>query len=254
MLLLLSLCEIGAPERSRTPNPQIRSLVLYPIELRAPAAKRAGDGGGNNYSRGTRKRKVDRGRRRKPGGGSQAARDVGQIMADAAASREWPGMSSETAVISEAIDDGPAARPSVGLLPALHKRAEAGHPWIYANEVRMDAAARALPPGTLVTLRRADDSALGVAMFNPHCLLAARLLDRDAGRSIGGRFWRASSNARCGCASGCSTNPITVSFMPRPTGCPVSSSTVTGQFSRCSRTPPASPDSSRSSSMCLPRC
>ena len=97
-------------------------------------------------------------------------------------------MSSETAVISEAIDDGPAARPSVGLLPALHKRAEAGHPWIYANEVRMDAAARALPPGTLVTLRRADDSALGVAMFNPHCLLAARLLDRDAGRSIGGRF------------------------------------------------------------------
>jgi 23S rRNA (cytosine1962-C5)-methyltransferase len=97
-------------------------------------------------------------------------------------------MSSETVVISEAIDDGPAARPSVGLLPARHKRAETGHPWVYANEVRMDAAARALSPGTLVTLRRADDSALGVAMFNPHCLLAARLLDRDAGRSIGGRF------------------------------------------------------------------
>ena len=28
---------IGAPEEIRTPNPQIRSLVLYPIELRAPA-------------------------------------------------------------------------------------------------------------------------------------------------------------------------------------------------------------------------
>jgi 23S rRNA (cytosine1962-C5)-methyltransferase len=97
-------------------------------------------------------------------------------------------MSSKTAVISEAIGDGLDARPSVGLLPALHKRAEAGHPWIYANEVRMDAAARALPPGTLVTLRRADDRALGVAMFNPHCLLAARLLDRDAGCPIGRRF------------------------------------------------------------------
>jgi 23S rRNA (cytosine1962-C5)-methyltransferase len=97
-------------------------------------------------------------------------------------------MSSEIAVISEATDDGPAARPSVGLLPARHKRAEAGHPWIYANEVRMDATARALPPGALVTLRRADDSALGVAMFNPRCLLAARLLDRDAGRPIGRRF------------------------------------------------------------------
>jgi 23S rRNA (cytosine1962-C5)-methyltransferase len=109
-------------------------------------------------------------------------------MADAAASLEWPGMSLEIALMSETIDDGPDARPSVWLLPALHKRAEAGHPWIYANEVRMDAAARALPPGTLVTLRRDDDSALGVAMFNPHCLLAARLLDRDAGRAIGARF------------------------------------------------------------------
>ena len=41
---------IGAPERSRTPNPQIRSLVLYPIELRARAEQRAGVKGGNNYS------------------------------------------------------------------------------------------------------------------------------------------------------------------------------------------------------------
>jgi hypothetical protein len=29
----------GAPERIRTPNPQIRSLVLYPVELRAPRCK-----------------------------------------------------------------------------------------------------------------------------------------------------------------------------------------------------------------------
>ena len=26
----------GAPERDRTSNPQIRSLMLYPIELRTP--------------------------------------------------------------------------------------------------------------------------------------------------------------------------------------------------------------------------
>src|SRR5206468_10338242 len=45
-----------------------------------------------------------------------------------------------------------------------------------------------LTPGTLVTLRRADDTALGVAMFNPHTLLAARLFDRDAGRPIERRF------------------------------------------------------------------
>ncbi len=97
-------------------------------------------------------------------------------------------MNPETAAFDEAADDDPATRPSVALLPARHKRAELGHPWIFANEVQMDQAARALAPGALVTLRRADDSALGVAMFNPHCLLAARLFDRDAGRPIGRRF------------------------------------------------------------------
>jgi hypothetical protein len=34
--------KFGAPERSRTPNPQIRSLVLYPIELRARAGQPKG--------------------------------------------------------------------------------------------------------------------------------------------------------------------------------------------------------------------
>lgn len=100
-------------------------------------------------------------------------------------------MSAETFAIKEAggeAADDPATRPSVTLLPARHKRAESGHPWVYANEVRMDEAARALLPGALVTLLRADDRPLGVAMFNPHCLLAARLLDRDAMRPIDRRF------------------------------------------------------------------
>jgi 23S rRNA (cytosine1962-C5)-methyltransferase len=89
----------------------------------------------------------------------------------------------------EILADDPTTRPSVSLLAGHHRRAEGGHPWIYSNEVRMDGAAKALSPGTLVTVRRADDSALGVAMFNPHSLVAARLLDRDAGRAIGRRFF-----------------------------------------------------------------
>jgi 23S rRNA (cytosine1962-C5)-methyltransferase len=84
--------------------------------------------------------------------------------------------------------DDPASRPAVSLLPGRHRRAESGHPWVYSNEISMDAAAKALAPGTLVTLRRADDSPLGVAMFNPHTLLSARLLDRDELRPIGARF------------------------------------------------------------------
>jgi 23S rRNA (cytosine1962-C5)-methyltransferase len=92
------------------------------------------------------------------------------------------------AVAPAAAEDDPASRPVVTLLPGGHRRAEGGHPWIYSNEVQMDAAAKALPAGRLVTVKRADGRALGVAMFNPHTLLAARLLDRDTARPIGRRF------------------------------------------------------------------
>jgi 23S rRNA (cytosine1962-C5)-methyltransferase len=95
---------------------------------------------------------------------------------------------SETLPQEAAEADDPGSRPVVTLLPGGHRRAEGGHPWIYSNEVQMDAAARALPRGNLVTLKRADGRPLGVAMFNPNTLLAARLLDRDAARPIGRRF------------------------------------------------------------------
>jgi len=97
---------------------------------------------------------------------------------------------SEAPVVAATIapDDDPAARPIVTLAPGGHRRAEGGHPWVYSNEVQMDAAAKALAPGSLVTLKRADGRPLGVAMFNPHTLLAGRLLDRDTARPIGRRF------------------------------------------------------------------
>ncbi len=98
-------------------------------------------------------------------------------------------METDILATHEPLADDPATRPTVELLRVSHKRIEAGHPWIYSNEIRMDHAARALAPGTLVTLRRADGAALGVAMFNPHSLVAVRLLDRDAGRTIGQRFF-----------------------------------------------------------------
>jgi len=97
-------------------------------------------------------------------------------------------MSPDAIALPETAADDPATRPRVTLLAGRHRRAEGGHPWIYSNEVQMDAAAKALTPGSLVTLQRADDSPLGLAMFNPHTLLAARLLDRDTARPIGRRF------------------------------------------------------------------
>jgi hypothetical protein len=123
--------------------------------------------------------------------------------------------------------DAPAGRPQITLLPGFHRRAEGGHPWVYSNEIVMDAAAKALPPGTLVTLRRGPGTGqgerpFGVAMFNPHTLIAARLLDRDAARAI-------DTSARCGCASGSTRRPITGSSMPRRTASPVLSSTGSAQ-------------------------
>src|SRR5256886_17671554 len=107
------------------------------------------------------------------------------VMADTATIA--PATASSLGVTAEA--DDPARRPIVTLLPGGHRRAEAGHPWIYSNEIAMDAAAKALPAGALVAAPQCDERPLGVAMFNPHTLLAARLLDRDAARPIGKRFF-----------------------------------------------------------------
>jgi 23S rRNA (cytosine1962-C5)-methyltransferase len=98
---------------------------------------------------------------------------------------------SETETIAQTPGeaDNPGARPQIALLPGFHRRAEGGHPWVYSNEIVMDGAAKALQPGTLVTLRRADERPFGVAIFNPRTLIAARILDRDAARAIDKRFF-----------------------------------------------------------------
>src|SRR5260221_2852823 len=89
------------------------------------------------------------------------------------------------------MSDDPKTRPTVALQPGRHKRVEAGHPWVYSNEIVMDAAAKALPPGTLVTLRKAGGDALGVATFNAHTLVSARIPDRDAKQDIDRAFFAA---------------------------------------------------------------
>jgi 23S rRNA (cytosine1962-C5)-methyltransferase len=72
-----------------------------------------------------------------------------------------------------------AARSVVRLQPGHDKRVALGHPWVYSNEVAMDAAAKALPPGSLVSLVTGNGKHLGVASFNPHTLIAARILHRE---------------------------------------------------------------------------
>jgi 23S rRNA (cytosine1962-C5)-methyltransferase len=78
--------------------------------------------------------------------------------------------------------------PKVQLLPDQDRRLRAGHPWAYSNELRMDAAAKALPPGQPVCLYTADGRRLALAQFNPHSLIAARLLTRNTDATIDATF------------------------------------------------------------------
>ncbi|MFM9844454.1 MAG: hypothetical protein ACKVOI_15955, partial [Dongiaceae bacterium] len=45
-----------------------------------------------------------------------------------------------------------AAHPTITLKPGEQRRMLFGHPWVYSNEIAMDAAAKALPPGATVRL------------------------------------------------------------------------------------------------------
>jgi 23S rRNA (cytosine1962-C5)-methyltransferase len=77
---------------------------------------------------------------------------------------------------------------SITLRPEAHRRLLFGHPWVYSNEIVMDAAAKALPPGSVVRLLRADGEPLALAFFNPHPLIAARVLTRRVDAAIDAGF------------------------------------------------------------------
>ncbi|MBR0666199.1 class I SAM-dependent rRNA methyltransferase [Roseomonas hellenica] len=84
-----------------------------------------------------------------------------------------------------------ADRPLIRLLPGRDKRVKAGHPWAFSNEIAMTAAAKALPPGSVVRLEGDDGVKHGAWHFNPHSLIAARLLTPDPQAAIDAGWFRA---------------------------------------------------------------
>ena len=90
--------------------------------------------------------------------------------------------------MTDHLPDSAATRPSLRLAKGRSKRLRAGHPWVFSNEIEMTPEAKALPPGSLVTLIDAGDERLGVATFNPHSLIAARVLSRRAAQSVDSDF------------------------------------------------------------------
>ena len=70
-------------------------------------------------------------------------------------------------------------RPLLRLGAGQGRRLRAGSPWVFSNEIAMRPEYRRMEPGGLVRLEASDGAPLGTFMFNPHSLIAARLLDRN---------------------------------------------------------------------------
>jgi 23S rRNA (cytosine1962-C5)-methyltransferase len=66
--------------------------------------------------------------------------------------------------------------PVIRLRPKEGRRVKNGAPWVFSNEIVMDAAAKGLAPGTLVELAADDGAKLGTGYFNSKSLIAVRLL------------------------------------------------------------------------------
>ncbi|MDQ2802626.1 MAG: RlmI/RlmK family 23S rRNA methyltransferase, partial [Pseudomonadota bacterium] len=71
------------------------------------------------------------------------------------------------------------SRPLLRLNPGQGRRLRAGAPWAFSNEIAMRPEYRRMEPGSLVRLEGDDGARFGTAMFNPHSLIAARVLDRN---------------------------------------------------------------------------
>ena len=67
-------------------------------------------------------------------------------------------------------------RPIIRLRPREGRRVRSGAPWVFANEIVMDAPAKALSPGELVELTSDEGAMLGTGYFNPKSLIAVRML------------------------------------------------------------------------------
>ncbi|MCC6917730.1 MAG: class I SAM-dependent rRNA methyltransferase [Alphaproteobacteria bacterium] len=79
--------------------------------------------------------------------------------------------------------------PVLRIKPREGKRARAGSPWIFSNEIALDDATRRLEPGAAVDVVLDDGVALGTAMFNPKTLIAARLISPQRGETLDAAFF-----------------------------------------------------------------
>src|SRR6266436_9631959 len=78
--------------------------------------------------------------------------------------------------------------PTVLLRSVEDRRVRDGHPWAFSNEILMAPETKALPPGSLAILRAPSGEALGLATFNPHSLIAGRVLSSNPEATVDALF------------------------------------------------------------------
>jgi 23S rRNA (cytosine1962-C5)-methyltransferase len=79
--------------------------------------------------------------------------------------------------------------PTVILRAGEDRRVRAGHPWAFSNEILMDADAKAIPAGSLATLRAPGGEPLALVTFNPHSLIAVRVLSTNPEAQVDALFF-----------------------------------------------------------------
>lgn len=79
--------------------------------------------------------------------------------------------------------------PAVKMKPGCSRRAKAGSPWVFSNEIEMSQETKNLPDGSLVRLYDSNDSFLGVGTFNAHSLISFRKMAGDTETVIDTSFF-----------------------------------------------------------------
>jgi 23S rRNA (cytosine1962-C5)-methyltransferase len=80
-------------------------------------------------------------------------------------------------------------RPTVTIKPREGRRARAGAPWIFSNEIAMEGATKALAPGAVVDVKFDDGQDFGSGFFNPKSLIGVRLFARATGVAADENFF-----------------------------------------------------------------
>jgi len=93
-------------------------------------------------------------------------------------------------MLPEPTDPGIAARTLV-LKRGEERRLAAGHLWVFSNEIDTGRSPLgAFAPGALAELRTHRGAFVGYVYVNPHALICARLLSRDAAHPVDGALLR----------------------------------------------------------------